>query len=57
MEALQDMLSNIGEEDQKVGKAIEEFVRLSFEESYITHQNKVYKSKVGIPTGGSLSRQ
>ena len=51
------MLSNIGEEDQKIGKAIEEFVRLSFEESYITHQNKVYKSKVGIPTGGSLSRQ
>ena len=57
MEALQDMLSGISEEDQKVGKAIEEFVRLSFEESYITHQDKVFKSKVGIPTGGSLSRQ
>ena len=57
MEALEDMLSNIGEEDQKVGKAIKEFVQLSFDESYITHQDKVFKSKVGIPTGGSLSRQ
>ena len=25
--------------------------------SYVTYQDKCYKSKVGIPTGGSLSRQ
>ena len=37
MEALLDMLSGIDEEDRKIGKAVEEFVRLSFQESYITY--------------------
>ena len=36
---------------------VEHFIRLSFENSYVTYQDKCYKSKVGIPTGGSLSRQ
>ena len=57
LEALRDMLSNIDEEDRKIGEAIEAFVNLSFEESYITYQDQVFKSKIGIPTGGSLSRQ
>ena len=57
LEALRDMLANIDEEDRKIGEAIEAFVKLSFEESYITYEGKVYKSKIGIPTGGSLSRQ
>ena len=57
LEALQDMLANIGEEDRKIGEAIEAFVRLSLEESYVTHKDGVFKPKIGIPTGGSLSRQ
>ena len=57
LEALQDMLTNIGEEDRKVGEAIEAFVRLSLDESYVTYKDGVFKPKIGIPTGGSLSRQ
>ena len=30
---------------------------MSFKHSYVSYQNECYKSKVGIPTGGSLSRQ
>ena len=48
---------NVEEEDRKIAEAIEAFVKLSFEESYITHQDEVFKPKIGIPTGGSLSRQ
>ena len=36
---------------------MKEFVKLSFQESYVTYKDQVFKSKVGIPTGGSLSRQ
>ena len=56
-EALQDLLSEINKEDAKTGKAIEAFVKLSLEESYITYKDGVFKPKIGIPTGGSLSRQ
>ena len=31
--------------------------KLNFENAYVTFEDKAYKSKVGIPTGGSLSRQ
>ena len=43
--------------DKDTKDAIRIFVKLSFENAYITFDDKVYKSKVGIPTGGSLSRQ
>ena len=46
-----------GEEDRKIGVAIEAFVKLSFEESYVTYKEQVFQPKIGIPTGGSLSRQ
>ena len=52
-----DLLENIDEEDEKTGEAVKEFVKLSFQESYVTYKDQVFKSKVGIPTGGSLSRQ
>ena len=38
-------------------KAIEQFIKLSCENSYITYKNECFKSEIGIPTGGSLSRQ
>ena len=56
-EALQDLLNDIDEKDRKTGKAIKAFVQLSFQESYISYKDQLFKSKVGIPTGGSLSRQ
>ena len=56
-EALQDLLGSLREEDRKIGQALEAFVKLSFQESYVTYKNDVFKPKVGIPTGGSLSRQ
>ena len=46
IEALQDMLMNVEEEDRKIAEAIEAFVKLSFEESYITFQDEVFKPKI-----------
>ena len=56
-EAVADLLSNIEEEDADIGEAVKTFVKLSFDESYVTYNNRVFKAKIGIPTGGSLSRQ
>jgi hypothetical protein len=56
-EALDDLLAGINEEDRNIGTAVKEFVHLSFNESYITFKDEVFKPKIGIPTGGSLSRQ
>ena len=57
-EAIKDLLENIEDEEQaQIRKAIQSFVKLSFEESYVTYKDEVFKPKVGIPTGGSLSRQ
>ena len=56
-EALNDLLADMDEENHNIATAVKEFVHLSFNESYITFKNDVFKPKVGIPTGGSLSRQ
>ena len=57
LQAIHDALAMDKTTDKKTKTAIEHFIRLSFENSYVTYQNKCYKSDVGIPTGGSLSRQ
>ena len=58
LKAIEDLLeSTRDEEEAKLGEAILSFVKLSFDESYVTYKDEVYKPKVGIPTGGSLSRQ
>ena len=57
MEAINDLLSDVNEEDSNSAEAVKSYIKLSFEESYVTFKNQVYKPKVGIPTGGSLSRQ
>ena len=57
MQAIRDALAIDKTTDKKTKKAIEHYIRLSFENSYVTYQDVCYKSKVGIPTGGSLSRQ
>ena len=56
-EAIADLLSDIDEEDAQVAEAVKTFVKLSFDEAYVTYNNRVFKPKIGIPTGGSLSRQ
>ena len=37
-------------------RAIEQFIWLSFAHSYVSYQNECFKSELGIPIGGSLSR-
>ena len=56
-EALTDLLANIDGEEEDVAEAIKKFVKLSLDESYVTYKDRVFKPRVGIPTGGSLSRQ
>ena len=57
LQAIHETLSADKTTDKKTKNAIEMFIKLSFEHSYVTYKNECYKSKVGIPTGGSLSRQ
>ena len=57
IQAIHDALAMDKTTDKKTKTAIESFIRLSFENSYVTYRNECYKSKIGIPTGGSLSRQ
>ena len=45
LEALQDILANIEEEDRKIGEAIEAFVRLSLEESYVSYKDGVLNQR------------
>ena len=56
-EAIADLLTNLDEENAAVAEAVKQFVKLSLDESYVTYKDRVFKPKVGIPTGGSLSRQ
>ena len=37
--------------------ACEEIIKFSFSNSYVSYKNETFSSKIGIPTGGSLSRQ
>ena len=41
----------------RVAYNVRKYIRLIFENSFVTDQDARYKSKVGIPTGGSLLRQ
>ena len=41
----------------KTKLACEEIIKFSFDNAYVSYQNETFKSKIGIPTGGSLSRQ
>ena len=43
--------------DSKTKLACEELIRFSFNNAYVSYQNETFSSKIGIPTGGSLSRQ
>ena len=57
LQAIRDTFSADTTTDRKTKAVLESFVKMSFEHSYVSYKNECYKSKVGIPTGGSLSRQ
>ena len=57
LQAIRDVLATDKTNKKNLKKAIAQFIELSFENSYVTYKDSCYKSKVGIPTGGSLSRQ
>ena len=56
-QAIKELLETTEDININTKKAVETFTKLSFEESYVTYKDEVYKAKIGIPTGGSLSRQ
>ena len=57
LQAIREVLSRDETVERGTKTAIAQFIELSFENSYVVYNNECYKSKVGIPTGGSLSRQ
>ena len=57
IQAIRDAFATDKSTDKKTKSAILHFIQLSFENSYVSYQDKTYKSTIGIPTGGSLSRQ
>ena len=57
LQAIHEALRADKTTDDKTKYAIEQFIKLSFDNSYVTYRNDCFKSKIGIPTGGSLSRQ
>ena len=57
IEAMEDAFTTDATTSEEIKLAILEFTRLSFKEHFVTFQNRVYKPKVGIPTGGCDSRQ
>ena len=57
LQAIREVLSADKTIDKNTKNAIAHFIELSFENAYISYKNECFKSKIGIPTGGSLSRQ
>ena len=55
--AIKDVLDNDTYTNNNTKEAIERFINLSFEETYITYKDNCFKPKIGIPTGGCNSRQ
>ena len=43
--------------ETKTKMACEELIKFSFDNSYVSYKDETFSSKIGIPTGGSLSRQ
>ena len=57
LQAIKEVLLSDETTNNNSKTAILKFIELSFEHSYVSYQDDSYKSKVGIPTGGSISRQ
>ena len=57
LQAIREVLAIDRTTKRNIKTAVAQFNELSFENSYVVYKDECYKSKVGIPTGGSLSRQ
>ena len=56
MSAIEDVLNSNTVVERWIKVAIQAFVKLSLDESYVAYKGEVFKPKIGIPTGGSFSR-
>ena len=54
LQAIREVLSTDKTTNKNTKTAIAQFIELSFENSYVAYRDECYKSKVGIPTDGSL---
>ena len=55
--ALKECFAKDTTTEKNTKTVIGHFIKLSFQNAYVSHKNETFKSKIGIPTGGSLSRQ
>ncbi len=55
--AIKETLAQDTSIDKNTRTVLEHFIKLSFQHSYVSYKDETFKSKIGIPTGGSLSRQ
>ena len=57
MSAIKEAFAADKTTDSKTKLACEELIKFSFENSYVSYKDESFSPKIGIPTGGSLSRQ
>ena len=57
LEAIKEAFAGDKTTDSKTKLACEEIIKFSFEKSYVSYKDETFSSKIGLPTGGSLSRQ
>ena len=57
IQAIREVLATDKTTNKNLKTTIAQFIELSFDNSYVAYKDDCYRSKVGIPTGGSLSRQ
>ena len=57
LQAIHDALNTDETTDNLTKTAIEKFIKLSFDNAYVAYKDECFKCEIGIPTGGSLSRQ
>ena len=55
--AIKEALAEDNTTEERIKIALAVFMEFSFEESYVTYEDSCFRGKIGIPTGGSISRQ
>ena len=57
IKAIKEALAKDTSVDKNTRTVLAHFIKLSFQHSYVSYKDDTFKPKMGIPTGGSLSRQ
>ena len=57
LQAVQHTLSEDVKTEKRIKDSLITLIEFCFNESYITYNNSCFRGKVGIPTGGCISRQ